>query len=341
MERQLLLLTDYKGEYWVRHRHTALTTVLQALAEHLGGRGYKLRTLPFVALDLRSEAYRELPVLYQSSQDPGLYYKSYIEDMVLGLERAGARLLPRFELFRAHHNKVFMEVLRDLSGLPELQSLRARYFGTYEDLRSELHGLSYPAVLKLSERDTSRGVELLRDEGQARQVAEKLSRSFDLGDARHNLEHKLRRDGVRPHSFHRRKLIVQDFVPGLDHDYKIVTMADRFFVMKRPAPGGDFRASGSRIERQFPTELPEGLLDFTEKVFRHFDTPFASIDVMHDGARFYLGEIQFLRFGTGPIHRNPRHFIRQGGDGSWTCIEGRRQWEAELAHGIATHLDRH
>jgi hypothetical protein len=192
-------------------------------------------------------------------------------------------------------------------------------------------------VLKLSEGDTARGVMLLHSADDARRAAEKLTRSFSARDAWQNLERRVKGQDIPPHSWHRRKLIVQDFVPGLDHDYKIVAMADRLFVMKRPAREGDFRASGSRAAREYPTEPPAGLLDFTWKVFQSFDAPFASIDVMHDGSSFYLGEIQFLRFGTGPIHRNPRHFERQA-DGSWLCVEGKCEWEQELARGVATYL---
>ena len=339
MERELLLLTDYRGEYWVRHRRTAITTDLARLAAHLRPHGLRLRVQPFTALDFRACDYRDVPVLYQSSQDPGLFYKGYIEDQVLGLERAGAQLIPRFELFRAHHNKVFMEILRDQSELPELHSLRARAYGTYEDFLRDAEHLDYPIVLKLAEGDTARGVTRADNASQARRAAARLSRSIDPRDAWQHLERALRRTGIRPHSLHRRKLIAQRFVPGLDHDFKIVALADRLFVMRRPARAGDFRASGSHAPRAYPQAPPAGLLDFAYRIFRSFRAPFASIDVLHDGHSFYLGEIQFLRFGTGPVHRAPHHFQRLP-DGSWQLREGRSEWERMLAAGIACHLAR-
>ena len=53
-------------------------------------------------------------VVYQSSEDRGLFYKDYIEDLILALEMRGAILVPDFFAFRSHHNKVFQEQIRQI-----------------------------------------------------------------------------------------------------------------------------------------------------------------------------------------------------------------------------------
>jgi hypothetical protein len=340
MKRELLLLTDYKGEYWVRHKHTRTGTDCNRLADHLRERGYDLVVKRFTDVDFRAERYAGRLVLYQSAQDPGLLYRSYIEDIVLGLELAGAKLIPPFHLLRAHHNKVFMEILRDQSPIEEIKNLRARSFGTYEDLQRAPEALRLPAVLKLAASDTGQGVALLEDPRRAHRQIRRMSRSLDLTDLWNNLRRRAMRAGIAPNSLHRRKFIVQDFVPGLDHDYKSVVLGRKYFVTVRPTRPGDFRASGSKGARGYPTELPAGLLELLERVATGFRAPFASIDVMHDGRTFYLGEFQFVRFGTNPVIKHS-HYWTRAGEAGFARIEGSFEWERELATAIADHVETH
>jgi glutathione synthase/RimK-type ligase-like ATP-grasp enzyme len=278
-------------------------------------------------------------VLYQSSQDVGLYYKDFIEDVVLGLERQGARLIPPFHLFRAHHNKVFMEILRDLTPVPQVRSLRSKGYGTYEEFARDLEAdrVPLPAVIKPASGDSGRGVALVHTPSQARRAVRDLTLVLDRDTAWKNVYRTVFTQGWQLDSFRRRKFIVQEYVPGLDHDWKTIAFGPKYFVTVRPTRPGDFRASGSRGERTYPTSLPDGLLDFLEAAFTAFRAPYASIDVMYDGRRFYLGEIQFVRFGTGAVIRCPHHWRRQ--DGRWRRIEGRREWEPELAECLAHYIE--
>ncbi len=337
--REILLLIDYKGQYWCPHKHGYTFMELDRVGEHLSRRGWGLRIRHFSEVDLRDRDYRGQVVLYQSSQDFGLHYKSYIEDVVLALQMRGAYVLPPFHLLRAHHNKVFMELLRDLCPAPQVKNIRTRHFGTLEDLERHLDELDYPVVLKSAYGDSGRGVALARDRHEARREAERLSRTLRWDNAWDNLEKTLFKPGWVRHSNHRGKLVAQTFVPGLDRDWKTIVFGHKYFVSVRPTRPDDFRASGSRGERTYPRDLPDGLLDFLEAAFTPFQAPFASVDVMHDGQDFYLGEIQFVRFGTGALIRNPHHFERQGG--AWTRVDGRAEWEEEFAHCIADYLEAH
>ncbi len=336
--RIIHLFVDYKGEFHVRHARTPQTTRLDRLAELLRARGYELCVRPFGSVDFRHEQFDGVPVLYQSSQDPGLHYKSYIEDVLLGLKLRGAWLIPRFECFRAHHNKVFMEILRDLIPAPDIQTLRSQAFGTYEDFDAQADTLTYPLVLKMSGGDSSTGVRLAHDAEQARRVAKQLSRTFDLKDAYNNLERGFRKAGIRPASLHRGKFITQPFIEDLDGDYKVLAMADRWYVVRRPVKkAGDFRASGVKGELDFPAELPPGLLDTAARVFRAFDVPYASLDFLPspDGT-FHLGEMQFVRFGTSLVKKSPFYW-QESADG-WHKVEGTTEWESALADAVADFI---
>ena len=340
-ERAIHLLVDYKGEFHVRHARTAHTTRLDRLAELFAERGYSLRVRPFDSIDLRSESFDRVPVLYQSSQDPGLHYKSYIEDVLLGLKLKGAWLIPRFEYFRAHHNKVFMELLRDLIDEPAVQTLRSQAFGTFEDFDKRADALEYPLVLKTSGGDSSTGVRLLHNAQDARRIAKQLSRTFDLKDAYENIERSWRKAGIRPASLHRGKFIVQPFIEGLDGDYKVLVMGDRWYVVRRPLKkAGDFRASGVKGALSFVDEIPAGLLDTAARVFRAFRVPYASLDLLPapDG-RFHLGEMQFVRFGTSLVKKST--FYWQPGPNGWTKVDGTTEWEWAVCHAVSDFIETH
>jgi len=336
--RDLFLLVDYKGQFWCPHRPGYSFPDPDRMGAVFADRGWRLRILRFSEVDLRTQDYRDQVVLYQSSQDFGLHYKGYLEDVLLAMQVQGARLVPDFHLLRAHHNKVFMELLRDLSPVPEVRSLRARHFGTLEDLERHLDELEFPLVLKRADTDCGRGVALARDRREARRAAARLMRTANLRNTWQNLEKTVLLPGWVPHSSHRAKLVVQPFIPGLDSDYKALVFGPKIYVLLRPTRPGDFRASGAGGNRTYPQELPDGLLDFVERVFQAFRSPFASIDVMHDGQRYYLGEIQFVRFGTTTLLGSPHHF-RRGADGAWTRVEGRDQWDEVFATCVADYLE--
>jgi hypothetical protein len=133
MNKDILLLLDYRDQFYFSTRHRGASVDVERLKKYFSDYGFNLVTKHFYEIDLRKEDYKNKWVLYQSSEDPGLYYKDYIEDILLGLKTQGAQLIPDFKYFRAHHNKVFMEILRDVLNIREIQNIRSRSFGTYEE----------------------------------------------------------------------------------------------------------------------------------------------------------------------------------------------------------------
>lgn len=332
-----VVLVDYKGEFFPRHKREVRGTDLLSLSQELAKQGITLEVLPFAELDLRSRSFQGVPVFYQSSQDPDLHYKGYIEDLLWGLELQGARLIPGLPFMRAHHNKVMMEILRDLCPIEEVRSLRSRVFGTYEDFLGAAHGLSYPLVLKISDGDSARGVEMVKDPREASRVARRLMRSAHPRDVWDNARRWAKNVSIKPHSLHRRKLIAQPFIPGLDHDYKVVWMGSRVFLETRSTRPNDFRASGSGM-RDFPEHAPARILELVDRVGLASGSAYASIDLMMQGGQVHVGEMQFLRFGTTPVVLAP-HAWERASDG-WVSVPGPFVWEAELARAMMESLTR-
>lgn len=344
MQNRLLLLLDYRGYFYstVRYRTTRPKSTdasldLQLLNREFQSRGIELDVRHFSEVDFHSQSYAERWVLYQSTEDPSLFYKSYIEDVMLGLQMQGARLIPRFEYFRAHHNKVFMEILRDVVTAPDLRTFKACHYGSYEDLIRDQPKLTFPVVVKPSEGSLSRGVQLVQSMGELRSYARTISKSMDfVSELKGWVKMRLRSPYVKP-SNHRRKFIVEQFIPGLQNDFKVLVYGTKYYVLKRENRKDDFRASGSGIF-SWPDSLPSGILDFASSLFKAFDVPYVSIDIGYDGERYHVFEFQFISFGDTGLLRSPHHFIREGED--WRLIRQPSVTETEIAESVANFMSK-
>jgi hypothetical protein len=119
MNKEKLLLVDYRDQFYFSTRHRGASVDIEKLRDYFFDRGFSLVKKYFYEVDFRRDDYKDSWVLYQSSEDPNLSYKDYVEDVLLGLKAQGANLIPDFKYFRAHHNKVFMEMLREVNSLPK------------------------------------------------------------------------------------------------------------------------------------------------------------------------------------------------------------------------------
>lgn len=334
----VLLLVDYRGRLNISTRHKDAGMDLVLLGECFRDLGYDLEARDYASLNLRNESFKGQPVLYQSSEDRDLHYKGYIEDVLLGLHLQGALLLPDFPKFRAHHDKVFMEMLRNTSGCPELQTVQSATFGTWEDYLRHESALRPPVVLKPAAGAMSTDVTLARDPAEMRRFARRLSSSFSLVDALKNEAKAILRPLYDRQSNHRRKFVVQDFVPGLKNDFKVLVFGDRYYALLRRNRPGDFRASGSGLF-EWPDSPPPGLLDTARRVFAFFDVPFLSLDMGFDGSRFHVFEFQFVQFGPYTLEQSPFRFERRGEQ--WVKVQGRSVLEEEYARSIVAYLRKH
>ena len=386
MARHLVLLIDYKSHFGSKYVAEPYRSgmSLSRLAELFRDSGYELELLGFPDVELGRD-WKDIPVVYTSSEDHDGHYKSYIEDVVLGLELAGARTIPDFRFLRAHENKVFMEILRELlltqtaasparrlelpcdpagrgpagEGLTgqslAAPSSAARHFGTYEEWEARQgaghHANAHPSgvaprtgttpdtgqtVVKSASGALSRGVELGTNIDDLRAKVKKLSRSPSLRPDLRDLVRALRRTGYEKESRNRRKFVTQEFVSGLDHDWKVLVYGDRYFVLRRGARPDDFRASGGG-RLSFHRELPPGLLDFARQVFDALRIPNVSLDIGVTPDGFVLFEFQAVYFGTYTVDHSEFHFRRVGAD--WSLVEGPAELEAVYAESVVRFLE--
>jgi glutathione synthase/RimK-type ligase-like ATP-grasp enzyme len=235
-------------------------------------------------------------------------------------------------LVRAHENKVFFEMLRHSAGSRELRQPRSWWYGSYEEFRASSAGLPYPVLIKRPDGSMSRGVSLAGSRGEAERVARRAMKTPCLRDLLRDTARRIRHRNYIKESWHRGKIVVQEFIPGLKNDYKVLVFGTKYYVLYRRVREGDFKASGQGL-LEYRRELPDGLLDFATKCFAAFRAPNASFDIGFDGREYYLFEAQYVCFGTYTIENSSFYFSRS--DGGWVCIEGKSCLEEEYAESLA------
>lgn len=335
--KKIFLLTDYQNRFGskaaahVRRGGMDKDRLKHAFAED----GFDAVFLPFHRVDLCKTSWAGVPIVYCSSEDSNLNYKSYIEDICYGLELKGAQLVPAYKYLRAHHNKVFMEILRDLLEVESARSIKSLTFGCIEEFEGSCEELEYPVVLKPASGAGSRSVCLVKNREEALANAMKISRSRDWMNEIREIARSLKYKGLVKDSRHRCKFIAQNLIPGLKNDWKVLVFADKYYVLRREVRPADFRASGSGLftwEKEAPVEV----CSFARQIFESLDVPHASLDVAWDGTHCHLIEFQALYFGSLTLDQSAWYF--QPHETGWRTIHSPSILEDEYATSISWYL---
>lgn len=342
---KIILLTDYRNSFYSLMGSQENGFDLLKLKEYFEQEGFYLDIKQFCDVDFNDKTLKGTPVLYTSLEDPGLFYKSFIEDVILGLEMAEAWLIPRYYYLHAHHNKVFQEIFRQTSGLEALKNLNGHFFGVPSECEERTTNLEYPVVIKPAAGAMSTGVTLVKSVLELKEAIYKISKTErPLMEELRNIIRpfarriiKLFNPRIRFASIvpYREKFVIQQFVEGLKNDYKILIYSDKYYVLRRENRKNDFRASGSGL-LSYPRSLPDGMLDFAKKIFEYFDVPYISLDVAYDGNSFYLIEFQFLMFGTYTLEKSKYYFIKI--DDEWRKIEGISEIEKVFVQSVCHYV---
>lgn len=290
-------------------------------------------------------------VLYPSSEDYGLFYKSFIEDIMLRLQMEGAVLLPPYEFLRAHHNKVFMELCRTKLST-EYQTIRSLCFYSIGDLKQLLseNRIEYPVVIKSSAGAGSIGVRIAYTEQELLKKASQMGRVafYDICQTRWSrirhsvgrLKRRLMGGKAIEKQEMREKLIIQTFVSNLECDYKVLAFGEKFYLLKRYVREGEFRASGSgnfEYPEQF-SEEEKSILEFAYQAYRQLQVPMLSIDIAYDGARCHMLEFQCIHFGPYTLQYSPCFYRRD--DEGWIKVPGKSILEEEMASAVECYIVR-
>lgn len=289
----------YSGQY------RKMSMDIEKLKQYANNEGIELCFMFYPEIDLTKDYTNQL-FIFTSSEDFGLIYKGYMEDVLLGLKLKGAVLIPDWKYMRAHHNKVMMEELRDIQLSSIDTGIHSRFYGCNEDFLNELDKIQFPCVYKSAEGAGSAGVALFKDKDSALRFIEKAHRNHKI-TLKERLYLKTGKLQPSPYSNYRRKFVIQNFISGLNGDYKVLVFGEKYYALSRENRENDFRASGGG-RLNFEPKLPQGIFDFAKSVFDALNVPILSLDIANDGNRFYLIEFQCLNFGTATLDDSTHYY---------------------------------
>jgi hypothetical protein len=343
--KEIICITDYKNCFGSKfnsfpYRSGFDKTTIKQLFQKLG---FDVNYFTPSQIHFGNEGWRDKVILYTSSEEYNLYYKNFIEDVVIGLHETGATVIPNPLYLRANNNKVFMEILSQIKLPKELHNLSAYYFGTFDELQRTINDtnlLQYPCVVKSFAGAKSRGVFLANNKNELLKKAKVVSNTFFL---KVYLKEKVReiihKQYLAESSF-QNKFLIQPFVPGLLNDWKIVIYGDKYFVLKRNVRTNDFRASGSGLDYKSGSEagFPLHMLDYLRNCFLAYDVPNLSIDFGYDGKQGYIFEHQAIHFGTYTQSESKDYY--EYIEGKWLLKENTLTTEEAYVSSIVDYLNR-
>lgn len=350
--RKVIILEDHNGYTFTSLKNNGSNSIDNSLLKfELEKRGYIVEVESLHSHNLNNVM--DCFVFYPSSEVNGLFYKEFIEDVLLDLQYAGAILLPKFDLFRAHHNKAFMERLRSRLKDETLNLIHSRILYDLNDLKKDINLIEkefgYPLVLKMSSGSGARGVSLANNRKQLYSKFNRMScvkyhnysmpwySSVRTSKIKSKISNILKhRNEVK--TYPQEKIVIQNFIEDLQYDYKILVFGDKYYVLKRLNRKNDFRASGSGklfFDYEFNSEL-EDVLTTAHRLFELLDCPLLSVDVAYDGKTSYVIEFQCTNFGPYTLQFSDKYYILDGEN--WKEIQADSVLEEEIAESLDKYI---
>ena len=233
-------------------------------------------------------------IFYSFSQKEEL--RNYIVDVIYFLSNKNT-VIPSFELLKCHENKGFQELYKKQLGINSLSSI---YLNSINNVAND----AFPVVLKTVDGSNGKGVFLANNERELTKIVQKIElkmtvlQKIDL--LRRKYFRKKKNYSVYPNYNNRKdyyqykdyirnekRFVLQQFIPKLTFDYRVLALYDKYYVMKRHTKEGDFRASGTKLF-DFNVEKNQELLNYAKNIFDKIKTPMLSMDIAFDGDQYYL-----------------------------------------------------
>lgn len=337
-EKIIYAITDYNGLFGSKHNAVPYKSGMDKdkLTECFKALGYELSFLNPTEVNF-SDNWTDKAVIYSSQEDPGYVYKDFLEDIILGFETRGANVIPSYKHLRANNNKAFMHILEeiDLNGVCNI--IPNKRFSTLSELKS-ISDIIYPVVIKLAAGAMSKNVELANNFKELVSFVNKNSVKMSAWIGFKEFVRSYRYDGYTKQDLVKNKFVLQEFIPHLDSDYKVLKFGDYFYILNRSVRENDFRASGSGHAYKIGSDcnVPEGTFELVESIAKAINTPTISVDIAVSEGKLYVMEYQSIYFGTSGHHRSDVVYVKS--DETFKQVENNLELEHLYAHSIIEHL---
>ncbi len=188
----------------------------------------------------------------------------FAKPLLFALEQAGMKVFPDFNTNWHFDDKLGQKYLFEKS---EILTAKSFVFYTKKDALDWIAKTSFPKVFKLRSGAGSSNVKLVKDKSSAISLVNKAFGSgFSQYQAMDNVKERYRkyRNGktnakdllkgvvrlIKSPEYAKVSgkeigyIYFQEFIPGNDHDIRVVVIGDKAFAIKRMVRENDFRASG-------------------------------------------------------------------------------------------------
>ncbi|MFY0482077.1 ATP-grasp domain-containing protein [Flavobacterium sp. PLA-1-15] len=317
---KIFILTNYKNNFGSKSKDKPYRSGydLKLLESLFRENGFEPIIISFSEIKFEFGFWKDQFVVYTSSEEKEYQYKSYIEDVIAGLENLGARTIPGHQFLRANNNKVFMEILSQTIIPENLNNNKALIFGSLEEVENAYQNkkIDLPCVIKKAAGAKSRGVFLANNFSELIQYSKKATDVFNLKSFLKERIRMKKHNGYKPESQYQNKIVIQPFIPNLKNDWKILIYGEKYFILKRSIRPNDFRASGSGYNYAAGSKsgFPLEQLNYVRNFFKALNIPNLSVDFAFDGEKPYVLEFQALYFGTSTILMSDDYYEFQNGN---------------------------
>ncbi|MBN2611619.1 MAG: hypothetical protein JXB00_08690 [Bacteroidales bacterium] len=245
---------------------------------------------------------------HKSSKD-----SKFAKQLLFSLQAAGLKVFPDYNTSWHFDDKVAQKYLLEAINAPLAPSY---VFYSRSEALQWAHKTSYPKVFKLRNGAGSDNVILVKTERKSRWLIKKaFGRGFKQYDALNNLKERLRKyrlgkasvwdviKGIIRIFYTTRYARVtgreigyayfQDFIPGNDHDIRVVVVDNKAFAIKRLVRQNDFRASGSGFILYDKEYFDEKTIKLSFDIAEKLNTQCIAFDYVYKDGEPLIVEISF------------------------------------------------
>ncbi len=332
-----VILTDYLGRFGSKQKSTIYRggLDLKQVINLLTAEGHQVKCYSFSEWNTLMKEQVPHVIIYTSSEDFGDKYKSFIEDIICSLQFSNHICLPNFHFLKAHNNKVYMEMLRNVFHFQDTEIFNSQFAATIQEL--EHLNIEFPIVVKGHAGALSKSVFKAKTRKELSNIFKKIAAKLPISKrVRERLRRFKHRNNYSGESIVFGKVVLQQYIENITHDWKVLVYFDKLFVLKRQNRKNDFRASGSGLF-SYTEQVPKQILDFALACRKKLGVPHVSLDIALLNDQPILFEFQAIYFGTKTLENSTYHFTRV--NTNWELTSGSVELERIYVYSILQFLN--
>ena len=336
--REIIIFTDYLDRFGSKQNSESYRSgmKLDLLKSEFHKHGFKVFIYQISNFEKMNKNLKDAYILFTSTEDINGKYKSFISDIVYFFQLSNYSIIPNYAILKSHNNKVMMELLRIKHDFDDVHFFDTKFASTINEIKNLK--VEFPIVIKGSSGALSKGVYLANNRKELISFYNKIHLKDRLLVRIKEWGRRIKHRGnYNSESLRRGKVVIQKFIPNIDHDYKVLIYFDKCFVLKRNNRKNDFRASGSG-DYEYIEDVSVEILNLALHLRKKLSVPNLSIDIAETNKGLCVFEFQGIYFGTKTIEFSPFHFFLEE-NGNWKIIKEKVDLEKTFVYSVSKFIN--